>query len=152
MNKQAKIKFYKNLDPKTLDSGKAFWQTFKPLLSNKCSNSARKITLIDEGALLSKDEEVSECFSTYFVNIIDTLKIERAPFITIDGPIEHPVHAAILRYSRHPSIIRIKERANDTNKFAFQAFEYSEVWDEINHPNIRKKTNVDIPSHMSKMT
>ena len=25
MNKQAKIEFYKNLDPKKLDSGKAFW-------------------------------------------------------------------------------------------------------------------------------
>ena len=110
--------FYKNLDPKKLDIEKAFWQTFKPLLLNKCSKSARKITLIDEGALLSKDDEVSECFNTYFVNIIDTLKIERAPFIIIDSPIEHPVHAAILRYSTHPSIIRIKERANDTNKFA----------------------------------
>ena len=40
MNKQAKFKFYKNLDPKKLDSEKVFWQTFKPLLSNKCSNSA----------------------------------------------------------------------------------------------------------------
>ena len=43
----------------------------------------------------------------------DTLKIERAPCLTIDGQLEHPVHAAILRYSKHPSIIRIKERAND---------------------------------------
>ena len=116
-----------------------FWQTFKPLLSNKCSNSTRKVTLIDKGVLLSKDEEVSGCVNTYFVNITDTLKIEKVPSITIDDPIEHPVDAAILRYSKHPSIIRIKERVNDANEFAFQAFEYSEVWDEINHLNIRKK-------------
>ena len=58
MNKQAKIEVYKNLDPKKLDSEKAFWQTFKPLLSNKCSNSTRKVTLIDKGVLLSKDEEL----------------------------------------------------------------------------------------------
>ena len=92
-------------------------------------------------SISSKDEEVSECFNTCFVNIIDTLKIERASFITIDDPIEHPGHAAILRYSKHPSIIRIKERANDTNKLAFQACEYSEVWYEINHLNIRNKTS-----------
>ena len=104
-----------NVDSKKLHSKKDFWQTFKLLLSNKCSNSARKVTLIDEGVLLSKDEEVSKCFNTYFVNIIDTLKIERAPFITIDGPIEHPLHSAILRFSKHPSIIRIKERVSDTN-------------------------------------
>ena len=99
-----------------------------------------------------EEEEVSECFNTYFVNIIDTLKIERVPFITIDGPIKDPVNDAILRYSKHPSIIRIKERANDTYKFAFQAFEYSEVRDAINHLNIRKKTSGDIPSHILKMT
>ena len=82
--------------------------------------------------MLSKDKEISECFNTYFVNITDTLKIGRAPCVTIHGPLEHPVHAAILRYSKHTSIIRIKERANDTNRFAFQAFKYSEVWHEIN--------------------
>ena len=75
------------------------------------------MTLIDEGVFLSNDEEVSECFNTYFVNITDTLKIERAPGI--------------------PSNIRVKVRANDTNKFAFQASEYSEVWDEINRLSIK---------------
>ena len=83
---------------------------------------------------------------------IDTFETERAAFNIIDGPIEHSVHAAILRYSKHPSIIRIKERENYTNKSAFQAFEYSEVWDEINHLNIRNKTSGDIPSHTLKMT
>ena len=78
--------------------------------------------------MLSKDKEISECFNTYFVNIKDILKIERLP-VTIHGPLEHPVHAAILKYTKHQSIIRIKERANDTNRFAFQAFVYSEVWE-----------------------
>ena len=151
INKQAKIEFYRNLDPKKLVSEKAFWQMFKPLLSTKCSNSTRKITLID-GELHSKDEEVSECFNTYFVNTTNTLKIESTPFITIYGSKEHPLHAAILRYSRHPNTIRIKQRVNDTNKFAFQASEYSEVWDEINHINIRKKTSRHIPSHVLKIT
>ena len=62
MSKQATIEFYKNLDPKKLDSEKAFLQKFKPLLCNKCSNSTRKITLIDEDGLLSKDGKFSQCF------------------------------------------------------------------------------------------
>ena len=89
--------------------------------------------------MLSKDEEVSECFNTYYKNITYTLKIERAPCVTIHGPLEHSVLAAILQYSKHPSIIRIRESTNDANKFTFHALEYSEVWDEINHLNIRKK-------------
>ena len=37
-----------------LNSKKAFWQTSKPSLSSKCSNSARKITIIDEGVCCLK--------------------------------------------------------------------------------------------------
>ena len=48
--------------------------------------------------------------------------------MTIDGPLEHLFHVAILRHSKNPSTIRIKERTNTTNKFAFQVIEYSEVW------------------------
>jgi len=51
-----------------------------------------KISRINEGVLLSKNEEVSEWFNTYFVDITDKLEIEGVPFIIIDGPIEHPVH------------------------------------------------------------
>ena len=152
MNKQSKIDFYKKLDPKDLGNEKAFWRTFKPLMSDKGSNTADKITLVEDGVLLSNDEDVSECFNTYFVNITDTLDIDRAPCMTISDPSLHPVHRAVLRYSEHPSIIRIKERVTETNKFAFQAFEFSEVWDEINHLNTTKKTSGDIPTHILKMT
>ena len=67
--------------------------------------------------------------------------------MTLDVPLVHQVHATILRYSKHPSIIRIKERANETNKF-FKAFKYSELWDEVNRLNTSKKTRGDIPAHM----
>ena len=48
MNKQSKIDFYKRLDPKDLENEKAFWRTFKPLMSDKCSNTTDKITLIED--------------------------------------------------------------------------------------------------------
>ena len=67
--------------------------------------------------------------------------------MTLDCPVVHPVHATLLKYSKHPSIIRFKERANETDKFIFQAFEYSGVWDEISHFNINKKTSENIPAH-----
>ena len=37
-------------------------------------------------------------------------------------------------------------------KFVFLGFEYSEVSDEINHLNIRKKSSGDIPSRILEMT
>ena len=48
--------------------------------------------------------------------------------MTIDGPLENLFSVAILRHSKNPSTNRIKEGTNTTNKFAFRAIEYSEVW------------------------
>ena len=121
-------------------------------MPDKCSNATEKITLVEDGALLLNDEDVTECFNTYFVNITETLDIDRAPCRIISDPSLHPVHLAVLRYSENPSIIRIKERFNETNKFAFQAFECSEVWDEINHLNATKTTSGDIPTQIIEMT
>lgn len=47
--------------------------------------------------------------------------------MTTDGPLVHSIHTDILRYDKHPSIIRIKEMTNEVNKFVFQALEYSEA-------------------------
>ena len=121
-------------------------------MSNKCLNATEKITLVEDGVLLSNDEDVTECFNIYFVNIMETLDIVRAPCRIISGPSLHPVHLAVLRYSEHRSIIRIEDRVNETNKFAFQAFEFSELWDEINHLNATKTASGDIPIQIIKMT
>ena len=103
LNKEAKRTYYENLDPNEVGKNKVFWKTFKPLLSNNCHNGSNKITLIEDGSLLTDDKDISECFNTYFTNITDTLDIER-PIID-----DKSVLAAIERYKTHPSIVKIKQ-------------------------------------------
>ena len=53
------------IQSKTIDNDKKFWKTVKPLLSNK-NPMSEKITLIENGRILSSDVEVAECFNEYF--------------------------------------------------------------------------------------
>ena len=77
LNKEAKKTYYENLDPNEIGKNSVFWRTFKPLLSSNCHNGSDKITVMEDGSLLTDDKDISECFNTYFTNITDTLDIER---------------------------------------------------------------------------
>ena len=44
---------------------KKFWKTVKPLFSN-CGGGSQKITLIEDGEIISNDQEVAETFNTFF--------------------------------------------------------------------------------------
>ena len=47
----------------------------KPLFGTK-NPMSEKITLIEDGKILSNDMEVAECFNEYFCNITDSLDID----------------------------------------------------------------------------
>ena len=121
-----------------------FWKTFKPLLSNNCHNGSNKITLIEDGSLLTDDKDISECFNTYFTNITDTLDIER-PIID-----DKSVLAAIERYKTHPSIVKIKPLIKPNHQFSFGKFDTKEVWAEINRLECSKSVSGNIPTTILK--
>ena len=53
-----------------------------------------KIVLIEDGSIISKDEDIANIFNSYFVNITDTLPIEK-PMLPSDCRINDPVLHAI---------------------------------------------------------
>ena len=57
MNREAKRDFYKNLDPTKVGNERAFWKSFKSLLSDKVTNTNTNITLVENGRTIS-DEKV----------------------------------------------------------------------------------------------
>ena len=69
MNREAKRNFYKNLDPMKVGNKRAFWKTFKPLLSDKVTNTNTNITLVKNGLTISKSDEIAECINSYFATI-----------------------------------------------------------------------------------
>ena len=123
---------------------KVFWRTFKPLQSKNFQNWSNKITLMENGSLLINDKVISECFSTYFSNMTDTLDIERP--VTEDKS----VLAAIERYKTHPSIIKIKQLDKPNHQSSFGKFDTKEVWDEINRLDGSNSVSGNIPATILK--
>ena len=78
LNTQAKRQYFMSMQSKKIDNDKKFWNTVKPLFSNK-NPMKEKITMIEDGRVLSNDVKVAECFNEYFSNITDSLDID--PFI-----------------------------------------------------------------------
>ena len=75
LNIQAKRQYFMSIQSKTIDNDKKFWKTVKPLFSNK-NPMSEKITLIEDGRILSNDVGVAECLNEYFCIITDSLDID----------------------------------------------------------------------------
>ena len=77
----------------------------KPLLTNKNPISER-ITLIDDGKIVSDDMEIAKCFNSYFTNITNSLEIDPVYKEVPDQlPTEQMVMRAIDKYKDHKIII-----------------------------------------------
>ena len=76
--------------------------------------------------------KVADTFNKYFVNIGNTLKIDKDKrFLVETNDVFDLVLRAIKKYSFHPSILSIKEKMNN-NVFFFQNVSYEEILNEIN--------------------
>ena len=59
-------KYFSNLTMNNYTDNKKFWKTVKPLFSNYGGGS-QKITLIEDGEIISNNQEVAETFNTFFI-------------------------------------------------------------------------------------
>ena len=111
-------KYYNNLDLRIFKD-KQFWQTVKPLFSDKQQLLERNIVIIDDEKVYSDNTVVAEKLNNFFVELVQSLEIQ--PYISeaeindCAGNIEE----IIKQYERHPSILQIKENVNITDKFVF---------------------------------
>ena len=112
--------YYANLNENNLTYNKEFWQTLKPLLSDKIKSS-EKITLVEQGETLdtdgnianeivNHDVKITESFNRLFSNAASDLKIpDFHGVVSSADNISHPIFRAILKYANHPSTIEIKD-------------------------------------------
>ena len=99
---------------------KKFWKTCKPFFSTKDTPS-EKMTLVENGEVLSDDIDIAECMNDYFINITETLNIRKWPGDNSNNQNEDIVNKAIFKYKNHPSIKMIKDKLGEVdNKFEFQ--------------------------------
>ena len=107
--RKRKCEYYGDLDTKLITDNKTFWNTVKPLFSNKM-NTSHKITLINENKISSKHSEIAEICNEYFSTVATKLVIEENDsYICDTRDINDPILAAIKKYEKHPSIFKIAE-------------------------------------------
>ena len=93
-------------------SSKNFWKFCKPFFSNKTNNFDDKITLVEKGEVVSKNEKIAIHFNNYFNDITEGLNIKK--WSISDKFSDDPLLNAIRKYENHPSIIRIKSYVETT--------------------------------------
>ena len=108
--RQNKKEYLETLDMKSVTDNKMFWKTVAPLFSNK-SKASNKITLSENEKLISNDQKSAEVFNNYFNSIVEELNIPIDQNLLNDASLfDDLIIAAIHKYKRHPSILKIKEQ------------------------------------------
>ena len=130
--KKAKREYYANLNPSVISDNKMFWRTIKPLFSDKVTTS-KSISLVENEDICSDNEKVALISNVFSSNVVNNLNIERNDDILNDNITDlDPVHKAINKYDKHPSILIINEiETNKQEKFSFQPIELESIIQEI---------------------
>ena len=101
LNRQAKKRHFTNASKST----KCFWKAVNPYFSTKTICEDR-ILLVDDGKILSNDEDVAVTFNEYFNRVTDFLDIPVIP--SLGNPNLDPVFSVIAKFTSHPSILAIR--------------------------------------------
>ena len=152
--KLAKKEYYMNLDTKTIDNGKQFWSTFKPLLSHKFNPGGEQIILVEDDTIISNEAEVAHLFNDNFINITKSLNLSNwnPDYIYLDS-IDN-IDNIKSQYVNHPSILQIKsffENKNGNTPFKFSPVTPTEVKSQISKLRIDKGTSGDLPIKIIKL-
>ena len=150
--KKERRKFYSKIDAGKITEHKTFWKTITSFLSSKAPN-LRRITLIENEAIISDDQKVAETLSKFFVKAVDKLDIKEFKKISnIDG-LSDPVEIAIEKYENHPNIVAITEKFNFTALFEFEEVNLKDIEKVILNLNTKKAAaSNSIPAKVLKET
>ena len=117
--RQNKKGYFETLDIKSVIDDKMFWKTVAPFFSNK-SKASNKISLSENEKLITNGQKCAEVFNNYFNSIAEELNIPIDQNLLNDASLfDDPIIAAIHKYERHPSILKIKEKFKKHDLFSF---------------------------------
>ena len=155
--KKVKASYFENLQPSNICDNKKFWNTVKPLFSEK-TMSTDNITLVENNVMVSEDQEVAKNFNSFFSNAVKNLNIDSYEHFAFDEYFlcketenEDAVERAIEKYKNHPSIVKIKQQTPEGSKFSFKPTVLKTVTEEVANLNESKATPIEsIPAKILK--
>ena len=146
--KKAKKDHFANVDITFVIDDKKFWQTVKPIFSNKVK-SKTIIKLVENYVMIEDESEKAKTLYEYFVNIVKKVGILKEEEITYSATNQlSEVEMAIIKYKNHPSIKDITDRMEKLGKTTFNLKFTSreETGKEVNNLKIKKALQKsDIP-------
>ena len=92
---------------KVCDCSQKFWQTVKPLFSNKVK-AKTVIKLVENDAVIDDDSQIANIFNEYFVKKLGILTEEQTRYPATNQLSE--MEMGINKYKNHPSIKAITDR------------------------------------------
>ena len=139
--KKERKKYYNNLNINKITDNKQFWQTVKPLLSEK-------------GTRFAHINLVAQTLNNFFENAVKSLGIKENQYILSNtGESADPVDIALNKFEHHPSILAIKENISFENMFTFSSVTVEEILSEISSLDSKKAgTFKNIPTKHLKET
>ncbi len=141
------------MKPSSICDNKKFWDTVKPLFSEKCVSSDN-ITLIENNEIVSDDKQVADIFNDFFSKAVKSLNIdyfEHFSFEYVFSENEDPIMKAIEKYSKHPSILKIREHYPQSTPFSFEPTSSESVLKEIRKLDVSKSSPIEsLPARVLK--
>ena len=137
--KNTKKSYFENLDIKQITDNKSFWRNVLPLFTKFTQNSSKieKNKLDSYGKTISSDEELCQTFNQFFSNVVPTLNIPKTKFLSMASGKYDPIMSIIKSFNKHPSIVKVKAKALDSN-FHFKKTSCNEVEKIISNVSIKK--------------
>ena len=124
----------------------------KPIFTNK-STFGRNMKLIEKEEILKGYTEIAEELNRIFSNAVKSLNIAENTCITnrVSDNLKDPVARAIEKFKTHPSVLIIKDKISQGNKFSFTEVSQSEIEKEIKNLIVKKATtHKNIPPKVLK--
>jgi hypothetical protein len=116
-------------------SGKDFWTTVRPFLTNKGSGGQGDIVLQDKESIVSDQKAVCEIFNEHFINVAKDIGDDE-----------------VLNPDSHPSVCDILENVNIQDKFNFTPVVPETVYKKLNALKPKKATGPDqLPGKILKL-
>ncbi len=151
--KRVKATYYGSLKPASICDNKNFWKTVKPLFSGKCVTTD-SIALVENKEIVSDDKEVATIFNNFFSGAVKSLNLdyfEHFSFDCIYSESEDPILNAIEKYSKHPSIVKIKQHYPPVSSFSFKPTNLQSVLKEVMNLDASKSSPLEsLPARIIK--
>ena len=147
--RKEKRNYFNNLDTKLIIDNKKFWNTIKPLFSDKHSIK-KKITIVDGDKIITNDSEIAETMNMFFANTVKNMDIIGFTNTAFSyNPNLSDIDNIIEKFKDHPSILKINDNICINELFHFTQKDVDEISNKISSLNKNKPTTFNnIPTKL----